>query len=459
MQQLLFLTILIFAPAVFAVQAPDTAACVRENVCNGELCADVCVAGTVEIDSWAVDALNFQRRLQRDLPLPYYQMPGTHNSYQSQHSGIGVEEQGLHELFILANYEQNNVALQNQRYSVTDQLRMGLRWIELDMWGFVFQYEDIRLCHDPFPDPRLLYWVEKAQQETGVTLNWDPANLGCFSTRNQNLETGLQEINAWLTLPENEEEIIVIYYDAKTLFTPHQVDNAINTAVEIFGDKIFTRAEKELLGRWPSAQELITRRKQIILECNSEHFSQSRIVFYPTLSSKENGGNQFSVERFTPFPHCAIDDAAFNYGQGFFRPLDHSISKGPAMQVDPIKMITREDIRNFVNCGINTMALDNVQPSYIAEMIWSWAPGEPTANGCAYMNEEGRWQTHTDCALALKHACVHVDNRLDWTLSASTDSWNNPNCPDGYQFSFPRTGYENALLHQVKDTEEIWLAP
>lgn len=383
MNKLLLIGLMLTVPLVLALdppnlnstgQAPDTANCIRHEMCNRTLCAEVCQSGTVEIDTWALNALNFQRKLQRDLPLPYYQMPGTHNSYQTQSSGIGVEESGLHELFLEAKYKDNNVVLQNQRYSVTDQLRMGLRWMEFDMWGFIEQYEDIRLCHDPFPDPRLLTWVDLAEIKTRTKLKWDPENLGCFSTHNQNLQTGLQEVDTWLNLPENKEEIIVIYYDVKSPFIDSQVKEAVKTTLEVFGDRIFTPADKEILGRWPTAKELIVMGKQVIFECNSESFEHSDLIFYPRLTSDTYGGRQFSVDRFTPFPHCAIDGEQYHYGGGFFRPLDHSIAKGPALQPDPKQMIKPQDIRNFVDCGISTMGLDNVQPSAIAEMIWSWAP-------------------------------------------------------------------------------------
>lgn len=461
----LFTLLLTCAQTVFAAsqeitrQAPDTAVCERQKLCNIDLCTEVCAAGTVEVDPWVIQSLNFQRQIQRDFPLPYYHLPGTHNGYQTQHSGVGVEEQALHELFVAAGYEENNVVLQNQRYSVTDQLRMGLRWIEFDMWGFVFLHDDIRLCHDPFPDPRLLYWVEQAEKATGTVLNWDSANLGCFSKNNKNLRAGLQEVDAWLKQPGNEEEIVVIYYDAKTLFTPDQRDQAENNALEVFGDRIFTAAEKRELGRWPTAQELISWGKQVIVECNSDGYADSEVVFYPTLSSKANGGDQFGVDRFTPFPHCAIDGNPTDFSTGFFRPLDNSIAKGPVGQPAPQKMIGPEDIRNFLECGISTMALDNPQPAYMAEMIWSWDIAEPTGKGCVYMNDKGRWRVDNNCESRERyHACMNEHNRKDWTLSSKTDSWHNAGCPEGYTFSHPVNGYENALLRQLKGSQEVWIA-
>ncbi|HLF67115.1 MAG TPA: hypothetical protein VI522_05805, partial [Gammaproteobacteria bacterium] len=434
---------------------PDTAQCVRQTVCNKELCAPVCVPGTVEIDTWAVSSLNFQRHLQRDLPLTHYQLPGTHNAYQTLSSGIGVEEHALHQLFVAAGYRDDHVVLQHQRYSVSDQLRMGLRWIEFDMWRFSGQEDSIRLCHDPAPDPRLLMWVENAENKTGTQLKWDSANLGCFSAHTKNLATGLKEIAAWLSLPENNQEIIVLYYDVKSPFVQDQVKQAINTTTQIFGDRIFSQAEKESLGRWPTANELINAGKQVIVESNSDSFKDSEIIFYPKLTDEKNGGDQFTAEKFTPFPHCAIKGIPNRYGQEFFRALDHSVAKGPALQPDPDKMINVQDIRNFVNCGVSTMALDQVQPSYIAEMIWSWDVNEPTAWGCAVMNAKGRWYSEPDCQQAKKHACVHHANRLDWKISTTAGTWNNASCPDHYQFAYPRTGYENALLTQKLGNQEI----
>ena len=217
-------------------------------------------------------------------------MYGTHNGYQSQSRGWGVEEQGsivcfcfvarpfavtaavclqgMHELFVLAGYEDNSVCLENQRYSVTDQLNMGLRWIELDIW-WTFGYDDVRLCHDPFGDPRLIYWVERAANETNTSIPvWDPANLGtllllsllflvysqtltprgsagCYAEHNNPLIEGLREIDAWLQRPGNEDEIVVVYYDTKTQFTQTKVEWSVYPALEVFGDRLFTPAEKD----------------------------------------------------------------------------------------------------------------------------------------------------------------------------------------------------------------------
>ena len=45
------------------------------------MCAYVCDRGSVQVDKWAVNALNYQKNLQLEDKLVYFEMPSTHNRY------------------------------------------------------------------------------------------------------------------------------------------------------------------------------------------------------------------------------------------------------------------------------------------------------------------------------------------------------------------------------------------
>ena len=69
------------------------AVCEKKRVCNGNLmCAYVCEKGTVEVDAWAVNALKYQRKLQRSDKMVFYEMTSTHNSAISEANNFGIEK-------------------------------------------------------------------------------------------------------------------------------------------------------------------------------------------------------------------------------------------------------------------------------------------------------------------------------------------------------------------------------
>ena len=59
------------------------AKCQRLESCNGEMCSNICKIGSVELDEWATNAVSFQRSLQLDRSLIYYEMIG--NKRENSH--------------------------------------------------------------------------------------------------------------------------------------------------------------------------------------------------------------------------------------------------------------------------------------------------------------------------------------------------------------------------------------
>eukprot|EP00004_Rigifila_ramosa_P006690 TRINITY_DN1760_c1_g1_i1.p1 TRINITY_DN1760_c1_g1~~TRINITY_DN1760_c1_g1_i1.p1 ORF type:complete len:475 (-),score=68.95 TRINITY_DN1760_c1_g1_i1:66-1457(-) len=451
--------------AALGRQAPDRATCQRVERCNGEMCANVCLPGTVEVDPWAAAALRFQRTLQRNNTLLRHEMIGTHNGYQSQALGYGLEEEWCHQLFLADGYTDDSyVVLSNQRYSATDLLNLGVRHFEIDIW-WVPLLEGIRLCHDPARDPRFVKAVNDSSMRVyGRLPDWNPTQLGCYADFNRGLIEGLREIDAWLTLPQNTEEFIILYYDTKFTPSPEIVLEAVEPLYEVFGPRLFTNIERETLfpTRWPTLGELFGLGKQIMVENNADIFLAVDLardtIFTPTSWSSSRGGSQFGFGSFSPFPACTVNNQ-FYYNLALIRGLDGSISKGPVSQSS--KGLTESDMQQLWECGVNTVGVDQMQADYMPYFVWSWAPGQPTGPGCTVMNSEGRWEI-TDCNLRLRHACqvqgTSEDDDTKWVLSATTSPWAAPQCPQGAYFAAPTTGYANSVVRSVAAGSPVWLA-
>ncbi len=57
--------------------------------CDGDVCTEVCKAGSVVVEHWLATAARLQARLARQLPLCYATLLGTHNSGISLANGYG----------------------------------------------------------------------------------------------------------------------------------------------------------------------------------------------------------------------------------------------------------------------------------------------------------------------------------------------------------------------------------
>lgn len=115
--------------------------CDRTRLCDlGLFCRDVCTRGSVQVDPWLQQALRTQRELALDTPLNRVNMLGTHNSGISYADGLGLEDVFLTRLVQLF-WPSRYVHTANQHLSLTDQLNMGIRQVELDVH---YHFGDLR---------------------------------------------------------------------------------------------------------------------------------------------------------------------------------------------------------------------------------------------------------------------------------------------------------------------------
>lgn len=156
--------------------------CVRYEKCNGEMCAMICEVGTVVVDEWATAALAFQRRLQLNRSVLFYEVPSTHNGAIVQDYGMGIEEDFLTNYLAAAFPGRNKVVIANQKHGLLDQLRMGVRHIEVDIYHME-RLGGIKVCHWPVCPPDLLLLVRQVAKQQGIDPpDWDCANLGAAAT-------------------------------------------------------------------------------------------------------------------------------------------------------------------------------------------------------------------------------------------------------------------------------------
>lgn len=181
--------------------------CQKQKLCNGNLmCAYVCVPGTAVLDTWATKSLAYQQYLQLDDPLVVNEIPGTHNSAISEAYGYGIEKYFISALGNGLDEDQgDDVGVGVCQYlSLIDQLNMGIRHIEVDVWWGPKQDDkngDMVVCHSPVP----LYplgKVNRAAEAAGLHLEYDMKNMSCIGTKRMFVDV-LTEIKDWMMKEEN----------------------------------------------------------------------------------------------------------------------------------------------------------------------------------------------------------------------------------------------------------------
>ncbi len=180
--------------------------------------------------------------------------------------------------------------------------------LQVDIWwgpkqgdGHLGGEGDLVVCHSPVP----LYPVGKinrAAQDANLTLVWDPKNMSCIGTKRLFVDV-LIEIKDWMMLPENKEEVLIIYIDTK-IFLPQQeyIDKGNEDILSVFGrDILFTPGDGNPLEQ--TVNSLVASGKRLIIENNQDvwlHPSSGEVlVFYPTLWS-----HQFDTADLQEFPDC-----------------------------------------------------------------------------------------------------------------------------------------------------------
>jgi hypothetical protein len=434
-----------------AFHVAHRASCTRKRMCNGNMmCANVCERGTVEVDQWAVNALNYQRRLQLDDKWVYFELPSSHNSGITEADGYGIEKYFISALNNGASMDEGDDLGEGvcQYLSLTDQLRMGVRHLEIDIWWGTPLSKEIIVCHSPVP----LYPVgnvTRMAEEAGLNLEWDPKNMSCLGTR-RHFSDVLNEVKTWMMLPENLDQMVVLYLDTKFFISPEHVTSANNEILSIFGDMLWKYSEGSPLQL--TVNQLLTKGKRVMIENQREewiHPSEGEaIVFYPAIWT-----HQFSPSELGEFPDCSVEGDYDWYGKQQVRALTSGFAEAAT------------------RCGVQVVSPDYINPDDMKMYVWSWDQQEPSiADGCTAMTPSGRWTTSIPCDTPLLYACraptdEAVSTKPKWVIDFNKfGSWSEGTAAcqssvvgSDLVFAAPHDGFANNLLMLAGYGQYMWL--
>ena len=256
----------------------------------------------------------------------------------------------------------------SQFLSVTDQLNLGLRHIEIDITSGYFEpvekhpewphLDDIFVCHSPVPlDPETILKVEAAARKRHIDLGWDPRNLSCAGT-NVPYRAMLDEVAAWMARPEHADEVVVLYLDTK----PLTVQFASQTKAARVCAPPSTASPR--CGRRPTATRCSRRRRRswppasAIFEDHDDGWKKDGppLVFTPDLfhqiGASDVGGD------------CAVGQPV---GEWRGRVWQRALEPPPGFG------------RRAAACALGLTAPNYGRRTW--PTTWSWAAGEPRAGG------------------------------------------------------------------------------
>jgi hypothetical protein len=375
-----------------------------------------------------------QRGLDAAAPLREQQIVHTHNSFNSSSY-----------FSTLTNQDANQV------YSLTDQLDMDVRFIELDLHWVPSPFGTADTGGN---------WVTLCHGNSGYVPD---VHLGC--TWDRPLQDGLAEISAWLDA--HPDEFVYLYLENQLGggSAAHTVAAQLLEAA-FPGDEIYRPAAESPCADMPldvsrAAMQAAGARVLLVGNCGAGDGLGTPwgTVVHQRGALWEEGGS-------APYDEgdCAADRSA-RLTEGVFRRWFGDSTWLTAM-VSGSTDISATGSARMTACGVNIIGFDQLQPDdgKLASLVWSWeaVPAADSGADCAAQNGAGRFVGRA-CDALLRFACVSPAGV--WAVTAASGEWSQGAAAceaeyPGFAFSVPVNGLRNVLLREVHDSataDDVWL--
>jgi hypothetical protein len=364
-------------------------------------------------NSWQYKALMLQAEIDKHSPLSEATVLMTHNSYNSSHYAN------------LGSYIDPN-----HLHSITEQLDMGVRLLELDTHWFS---GELIACHGTSD------------------------HTGC-SEFDGRIDERFGEINTWLRRPEHNDQVVFIYIE------DHVDDHYVELSEildKYLGDKIYqTNYCGQPFPLSTSKADILNSGKQVVIYggggCTNAQGTSWENYNFGRLFQTDNSelsaapdcrNNSFSPEVLTTrFTRVYEDSTTLSDWFG-----------------DPPKAVDANYMKTLTDCAVGVVGLDQLDhdDTRHAAAIWSWNTNEPNNVGnedCAEHGANGRFN---DLSCDQIRSFVCLDSNNQWQISSASGTWSEGNavCASEFngQFETPMNGYQNYLLTQVKGNQSAWI--
>ncbi len=362
--------------------------------------------------------LAFQSQLGDGLGLRDATFAGTHNSFNETSEPPTVSHTDS-----------------NQQLDLTDQLRLGMRSLELDVhW---------------LPSPR-------AGGAFAPVLCHATGPVGCSTERL--LADRLPEVTRWLD--DNPRAVILLYLEDQ-IDDPAGYEASAEVVRDALGDRLYTPAGPGCtnLPLDLTRDQVRAAGRQVIVvgDCGTGAWQG--------VSHAWPGSVRFEAgpEGYEDYPACGgakANEARAKILRYFEDSTFVSALTGLGSPRDP--GLTPARVRQMDRCGTNLLGFDQLVPGdpRLPALAWSWIDGPPAAGDptCTVRRSDGRWESRS-CRTRNRPSCRRADG--SWFVLAKTTERNPAGkaCRRaGALFRSPRTAFQNQLLSDAAGAGETWIA-
>ncbi|CEG44169.1 hypothetical protein F443_09701 [Plasmopara halstedii] len=409
--------------------------CKMVDKCNAAktVCSQVCEKGSVVVPDWLQSTLAYQRNLAIRGSFCLTHLPASHNSAITLANGFGNRDQ-LFNRNLSPDKWWSYLKTNNQMLSLTDQLNVGIRFLEIDTHYFLNQ---LRTAHCGSLGSETVAGIFRTLSKTignYGTYNWGPELLGCFpsisgirASEQPSTFNTLKEIREWLDA--NPSEFVIVYLDTGADIKRSDKFGAIDSILtEVFGELIVPLTELDALAtnQWEGVAynmyELCGAAKDLTVDFIDTMPDAKRQINGMDIYSKHNWIRTWSDQlRYISMAASGILTRNF-----------------------PV-FLDADSIPKYLRWDINLISLDNVDVAKMEAHVWSWAENEPstTEHGAnVFINGNGRWVASLT-AKKESRACWNSKN-LTWDLVSFAE-----HCPPGKVYKAPTDPYQNYLLFEA----------
>lgn len=400
------------APAAVADECADAP---QPTLCHGAavLRRDLTPVPAAAVDAAAAGpttrALAFQHRLGDTVPFADAPWLGTHNSFNTP-AQVGTTPSSLDS---------------NQRVGLVDQLRLGVRSLEVDV-------------HLVGGRPVVCHGAE--------------LHAGC--TIERPLRPVLDEVAAWSRA--HRDDVLLLYLEDHLDSEAGYAEGARQVR-EAFGDLLFAPAAGEAdcrslpLDLTRRAVRAAGRSVVAIGNCGTGRAWPGVVHDFGKIKDERRpeGGDPCAPAPEADKPIFRVfEDSTFVTQGG---------SEAGATTAD--QGLTPDTVRALLGCGVDLLGFDQLLPGdpRLDAAVWSWAPDEPRAASCTMQLATGRWAT-SSCQRRRRAACA--TRAGGWVVPRGTAVQARARAlcrRAGGRFAAPRTGRENAELRAAAGTRTVWL--
>ncbi|TMW64972.1 hypothetical protein Poli38472_009139 [Pythium oligandrum] len=465
---------------------PKDVQCKKVEKCDKHrVCVITCEPGSVVVDPWLQQALKFERKLAYRRNFCHAHLPGTHNSAITIADGYGVEDHVFEGYLKYLSWFKKGMEVHtnDQLFSLTDQLNMGVRFIELDVHWF---NNDLHIAHCGGFHSALLDSLisafNKIANWLGTDIQWDSQTIGCKpslssipASEQRRLDDALKEISTWLHKPENKDEFLMIFFDDENnLFRWKKVTTMIKYLKSHFGpEEILLPADLVHTYGWPSFETLLASGKRVIFMSGSNYSPRGDDVLFV----KDEICNWTEPQLpFEPYPSC-------NFPMEHMTPLDHRhwIFRPETSEIvygflnadghlgDNTYILNETSIPPMVECGVNIPSPDNITPKRVESTIWTLTRPDVLEPGkCVALIRSKLTWVSLDCEHpGIVAGCVQHGHHTRWALGPQPVKEKDAaaSCSSMSKFwvyDAPGNGLENKFLHALlmqapTSVQGVWL--